>query len=425
MNELTMATRRAFLAHGLGLIGVGTVLPNFLIRTALAGPQTRGEDHRILVLLEMNGGHDGPSALVPYALDGYHRLRKATRIPTEEVIKLNDELGLHPNLKGFRELLDQRAFAAVPGVGYPNPNYSHFESMDIWHVADLRGKKAILGPGGQTGMALGWVGRYCDHAFPNDLDPKLTLAIVSGVSPLTLTGKEHPGLSLHTPETFRYRGDRGDPRRAALYSRLHEMGAAQEGGIAELEYVTHTAMHANQSSATIRELAGRYKATATYPPSALGNSLRTVAGLIAGRLSTRIYFVRQGGYDTHSQQKPQHDRLMADLSNAVAAFYKDLAAQGNAPRVLTMTFSEFGRRPEENASQGTDHGSAGPMFLFGPMVKPGVHGQHPSYEKFNRHNNFIHTIDFRNVYAAVLEKWLSVPSQPILGARFPPTDCLA
>jgi uncharacterized protein (DUF1501 family) len=129
MNELPIATRRSFLAHGLGLIGIGTVLPNFLIRTALAGPQTPDQDPRILVLLEMNGGHDGPSALVPYALDGYHRLRKTTRIPTAEVIWLNDELGLHPNLKGFRALLDQRgAFAAIPGVGYPNPNYSRAAS---------------------------------------------------------------------------------------------------------------------------------------------------------------------------------------------------------------------------------------------------------------------------------------------------------
>jgi uncharacterized protein (DUF1501 family) len=156
----------------------------------------------------------------------------------------------------------------------------------------------------------------------------------------------------------------------------------------------------------------------------LGNALRTVAGLIAGKLSTRVYFVRQGGYDTHSQQKAQHDRLMNDLSSSVVAFCKDLSAQGNAGRVLTMTFSEFGRRPEENASQGTDHGSAGPMFLFGPAVKPGVHGAHPSYEKFNPQKNFVHTTDFRNVYAAVLEKWLGVPSQPILGESFTPVDCL-
>lgn len=424
MSAPTIATRRAFLTHGLGLIGVGTLLPNFLIRTALGAPQAQGPDQRILVLLELNGGHDGPSALVPYSHDGYHKLRKATRILPEEVLKLNDDVGLHPHLKGFRELLDLRCFAAVPGVGYPNPNYSHFEAMDIYHVADPRGKKAVIGPGSQKDRGLGWIGRYCDYAFKGNQDPKLTLAMTSGVAPVALAGLEHPGLSFQNPDAFRYRGDRGDARRAALYSRLNQAVAAKEC-IPGLDYITHTAMSANASSEKIRQLAAGYKTSIAYPETRLAQSLRTVAGLIAGQLGTRVYFVRLGGFDTHSQQKPQHDRLMNELSSAVVAFQKDLAAQGNAGRVLTMTFSEFGRRPEENASQGTDHGSAGPMFLIGPGVKPGVHGKHPSYTEFNRHNNFIHTVDFRNVYAAVLERWLGVPSQPILGEGFPAVDCLA
>jgi uncharacterized protein (DUF1501 family) len=361
-------------------------------------------------------------------MDGYHKLRKTTRIPTEEVIKLNDEVGLHPNLKGFREMLDQRSFAVVPGVGYPNPNYSHFEAMDIYHVADPRGKKAITartsGLNPEARKALGWIGRYCDYAFKDDRDPKLSLAVTGGVAPVALVGNEHPGLSFNNPDAFRFRGDRGDVKRVALYQRLNQPAAADQCGIAELDYVTHTAINANTSSEKIRELAGRYKTSITYPTASLAVSLRTVAGLISGKLSTRVYFVRIGGFDTHSEQKPQHDRLMNELCSSVTAFYKDLAAQGNAGRVLTMTFSEFGRRPEENASRGTDHGSAGPMFLFGPMVKPGVHGKHPSYEKFNPQNNFIHTTDFRNVYAAVLEKWLCVPSQAILGETFVPVDCL-
>jgi uncharacterized protein (DUF1501 family) len=430
MSETRIATRRSFLTHGLGLIGVGAALPDFLIRTALGAsgliPEAGSGEHRILVLLELSGGNDGPSALVPFAMDGYHKLRKTTRIPTEEVIKLNDELGLHPNLKGFREMLDQRSFAAIPGVGYPNPNYSHFEAMDIYHVADPRGKKITARASGlnpEARWALGWIGRYCDYAFKDDRDPKLSLAVTGGVAPVALVGNEHPGLSFNNANAFRFRGERGDARRAALYQRLNEPAAAKDC-VAELDYVTHTAISANSSSEKIRELAGRYKTDITYPTSSLANSLRSVAGLISGKLCTRVYFVRIGGFDTHSEQKPQHDRLMADLCGAVTAFYKDLAAQGNAARVLTMTFSEFGRRPEENASRGTDHGSAGPMFLFGPMVKPGMHGQHPSYEKLNPQNNFIHTTDFRNVYAAVLEKWLGVPSQAILGENFVPVDCI-
>jgi uncharacterized protein (DUF1501 family) len=418
MNSLPITTRRTFLTRGLDVVGVGAALPNFLVRTALAGPQVQAKagDHRVLVLLEMAGGNDGPSTLVPFAMDGYQRLRKTTRIPTAEVLKLNGELGLHPNLKGFRDLLDKRAFAAVPGVGYPNPNYSHFEAMDIWHVADVQGKKGAFGP-------TGWVGRYCDSAFKGDLTPELSLAVVGGVAPVALAGKEHPGLSFYSPDSFRYRGDRGDSRRAALYAKLNQPAA--RASIPDLDYVTHTAVAANRSSEKVRELAGKYKPSLSYPTTQLATALKTVAGLIAGRLGTRVYFVRQTGYDTHSGQKPAHDRLMAELSGAVAAFQQDLTAQGNAGRVLTVTFSEFGRRPEENASQGTDHGSAGPMFLFGPGVKPGIHGEHPSYETFNKQNNFVHTTDFRNVYAAVLERWLGVPSQPVLGETFPPTDCIA
>jgi uncharacterized protein (DUF1501 family) len=157
----------------------------------------------------------------------------------------------------------------------------------------------------------------------------------------------------------------------------------------------------------------------------LANSLRTVAGLIAGGLSTRIYFVSYGGFDTHADQKPGHDNLMNDLNGSLVAFQNDLTAQGNLNRVLTMTFSEFGRRPEENGSRGTDHGSSGPMLLVGPGVKGGVHCKHPSYEEFNKHGNFNHSVDFRCVYAAVLEKWLGTPSQPILGDGFPALDCVA
>ncbi len=428
MAELKIATRREFLTQGLGLVGVGAVLPNFLVRTALAAPQNHN-NNRVLVLLEMTGGHDGPSALVPYGHEGYYRLRKACAIQRHEVIKLNDELGLHPNLTGFRELLDQGAFAAIPGCGYPNPNYSHFEAQDIWQVADPKGRRAILGTNGRRDRALGWIGRYLDHAYRGNLDPKLSMAVgyrSYQSTPLSLIGREHPGLSFNNIDSFRYVGDRGDQRRLALYRNVNEVNRTpREEAISDLDYVTHTAIHANSSSEQIREMVRNYQTNINYPTSNLANSLKTVAGMVAGGLSTRIYVVNISGFDTHSNQRPAHDRLMTDLNGAVSAFYKDLLAQGNAARVLTMTYSEFGRTVAENGSQGTDHGSAGPVFMFGPGLKAGVHGKHPSYVEFNRHRHFIHTNDFRNVYAAVLEKWLLTQSQPILGEGFPPLDCIA
>ncbi len=369
MTPSRIATRRDFLKNGLGLVGIGAGLPNFLVNTAMATTPSRAADGRILVVLLMSGGQDGPSCVVPFALDGYAKKRKVTFIPPDQVLKLNDEVGFNPKLTALKELYDQKRVAVINGAGYPNPNYSHFESMDIWQAGDPRGKKA----------GSGWLGRYCDCALKDNSDPAVTLAIGGGVAPLAITGREHPGLSFHRPESFRYAGHRNDPERTAAYARLN----AADGGDGPLQYITQTAVGANAASEKIRELAAKYKPSTPFPASGLGRSLGTVSALIAGGLGTRVYFVSYGGFDTHADQRTAHDNLMADLGACLSAFQADLAAQGNRERVLTMTFSEFGRRPEENGSRGTDHGSAGPMMLIGPGLKHGVHFKHPSFEDLN------------------------------------------
>ena len=429
MTRTRIATRRDFLTQGLGLVGVGTVLPNFLVHSALAGPQTEGSGNRVLVLIEMSGGHDGPSALVPYSMDGYHRLRKMTRINEQQVIRLNDEVGLNPNLVPFKELHDQGKFAAIPGVGYPNPNYSHEQAMYIWHSGDPTKRLDIYDAGGGAGngggrsAAVGWIGRYADTAFKDAPDVQATVAVGSTGSRFWLMeANERRPLNINDPAAFGFRYGQTEP----LYQSLNAVDAAKQNQIADLEYITHTAMQANATSQSVQEAAERAKAnTANYPNSGLANSLRTVGALIGGGLSTRVYFVRQGGYDTHAGQRPAHDRLMTELSSSIAAFHRDVTNQGNADRVLIATFSEFGRTVAENNSQGTDHGSATPMFLVGNGVKAGVHGHHPSYEFFNPQGHFIPSHDFRSVYAAILDKWLGTPSQPILGDTFEPLDCIA
>lgn len=429
MIHSKIATRRDFLTKGLGLVGVGATLPNFLVHSALAGPQTQGGGHRTLVLIEMSGGHDGPSGLVPYSMDGYHRLRKMTRISEQQVIRLNDEVGLNPNLKPFKELFDQGKFAAIPGVGYPNPNYSHEAAMYIWHSGDptknldINNPGAVTGAGGGRSDAVGWIGRYADTALKDDSETQPNIVVGSTGSRFWLMDANHrQPLSISDPAAFGFRYGQQEP----LYQRLNAIDAARQNKIDDLEYITHTAMAANSTSQRIQDAAAKAKAnTANYPDSPLGNSLRTVGALIGGGMSTRVYFVRHGGYDTHSGQRANHDRLMADLSNSIAAFQRDMTTQGNADRLLLMTFSEFGRTVAENNSQGTDHGSATPMFLVGNGVKAGVHGHHPSYEHFNPQGHFIPTHDFRSVYAAVLDKWLGTPSEPILGGKFEPVDCIA
>jgi uncharacterized protein (DUF1501 family) len=420
MRKSRIATRREFLHYGLGIVGVGGVLPNFLIRSALAGPKAQAAE-RIVVALLLTGGHDGLSDVPPYANEDYYRHRKTTRIEEKEVIKLNNEVGLHPKLTGFRDLLDQRAFAVVLGTGYPNFDLSHFVSRDYWEGG---------GPGLTTGKpgATGWLGRYIDHAFKETPDPKLALAVGPGRLPLIVTGKEHPGIAFDTPDSFRFVGERS-AKGQALYHKLNEL-TLDASHQADLQFVTQTAVNANAASQAILDLLSDYRTDVEYPDTQFGSSLRTIAALIGKGLSTRIYYAAQGiaifgGYDTHAEQKPRHSQLMDELCQSVAAFYKDLKRQGNAERVLTFTFSEFGRRVPENYSGGTDHGLAQPMFLFGPMVKPGVHGTQPSLKDLDENGNLKMVHDFRGVYAAILEKWLGTPSDVILGGTYPLLDCVA
>ena len=415
------SSRRLFITQGLGLVGMSAAVPTFLARSAAAAHNDQAQQ-RIVVMVQLTGGHDGLSAVVPYGDDHYHKLRKVSRIAPEQVLKVDDHIGLHPNLKGFRSLLDEGKLAVVQGVGYPNPNQSHFTSMDIWHLADNDARTN----NSSIDTSRGWLGKYTDQCFKQNLDPKLAMAIGSGKAPLAIRGREHPGLSFQVPESFRYIGDRGDKRRAQAYQELNMDPAAKASAMHNLEFVTATAAHANASSDEIRNLATKHKTKSAYPRSGLASSLQTVASLIAGGLSTRIYYVFHGGYDTHSGQRSRHDRLMTELGDALAAFQKDLDQQGSAQRVLTVCFSEFGRRPEENFSEGTDHGMAGPMFLIGAGVKPGLHGKHPSLAKedlaLGRDLKF--DIDFRSVYATVLDRWLGAPCESILGGKFPLIDCV-
>ncbi|HJN12415.1 MAG TPA: DUF1501 domain-containing protein [Pirellulaceae bacterium] len=408
MARTSIATRRDFLNRGLGVVGVSSALPNFLVRSALGAPEapTGG---RIAVALLLEGGHDGLSDVPPYGQEEYGKFRQATRIQDNEVLKLNEEVGLHPNLAGFKELYDQGQCAVVLGTGYPSFNYSHFEARAIWSAADRGWREAG-----------GWLGRYCDHAFKGKGDPIVSVSVGGGRAPLVLKGQSYPGVSFNAPQSFQFTAERGEAE-YALYQKLNQIG--QGAGNADLQFVTQTAVTANAASEKVREVASKYKPSVTYPNTRLANSFKLIAGMIAGGLSTRVYYTQQGGYDTHGNQRGRHNTLMAQLNDAVTAFQKDLAAQGNADRVMTFTFSEFGRRVDENKSQGTDHGSAQPMFLFGPGVKGGLHGKQPSLADVPR-NNLKMSVDFRSVYAAVLEKWLGVPSEPILGEKYPFLDCV-
>ena len=444
-TEPSFHTRREFLRSTLLTGAVGWTVPAFLSRAfdamqaeAAESPiqVSTGRDATILVVLQMAGGNDGLNTVVPYANDDYARARPRLALSGKTVLKLNDQFGFHPGLGGFQELYDEGHLAIVQGVGYPNPNRSHFRSTEIWQTAS----------DAQTFEKYGWLGRYFDHAC-NGCDPTLGINIGRQL-PQAFAARRPIGVSLDNPKSYRFQtaGESEDGAKEeteAAYRKLNQPDAVLEmqepnsggsiGAIpgaaayagSPLDFLERTALDAQVSSDQILAITGRVKNQATYPVGQLASSLRLVARLIGGGLPTRVFYVSQGGYDTHANQAGVQDRLLRELGDSIRAFTQDLKAQGHLDRVLLMTFSEFGRRVAENASAGTDHGAASPLFIVGNKLRAPWFGQPPSLAPADLLNGDLrHTTDFRSVFAGVLEHWLQARSEPILGKRFEPLRCV-
>ncbi|HEY7089792.1 MAG TPA: DUF1501 domain-containing protein [Tepidisphaeraceae bacterium] len=424
-----VSTRRLFLQRGMTLLAVSATIPTFLDQTvmALAAPadgartqQPTGKDGKILVVLQLSGGNDGLNTVVPYADDVYHRMRTNIAHDPKTVLKIDNYIGLHPNLAPIRDMLDKEMMSIVQGVGYPNPNRSHFRSMDIWHSA-YPDKELTTS---------GWVGRYFDNTCSGS-DPHVGIAIGDQL-PVAMRGERIVPMSFDKPENYRYNGPDVDryqklntadlpnlPPPTSKASKKVEIVTPEQ----QLDFLTRTAMDAQLSSDDILRMTRGHQTSAQYPGGEFGQGLRTVAAMIKGGLPTRVYYVTLGGFDTHAGERGRHDQLMTQLAQGVSAFWKDLKEQKNDERVLMMTFSEFGRRVASNASGGTDHGAAAPMFLFGPACKQPLAGRHPSLTDLDQGDVKFNT-DFRSVYATVLQNWLDTPSKPILGGQFPTLNVL-
>ncbi|HVU26222.1 MAG TPA: DUF1501 domain-containing protein [Verrucomicrobiae bacterium] len=437
-NEITLQTRREFLRTTVLGSALSWTVPAFLANTfaALQGRAAdsatqivTGKDDTILVVLQMAGGNDGINTVVPYASDFYHKARPRIGLKAGDILKLNGDIGLHGAMTGFKELYDSGNLAVVQGVGYPNPNRSHFRSTEIWQTASDADKIE----------KYGWIGRYFDSCC-SGADPAVGVTIGSQL-PEAFFAKTPKGICFNNPQNYRFMANGATEQ---SYKKLNETemssaasdtsadensggsigmlaaGMPMQGGKA-VDFIERTALDAQQSSDEVRAIAARVQNQAVYPASQLGNSLKLVAKLIGGGLPTRIYYVSQGGYDTHTNQIATQNRLLKDLGDSTKAFMDDLKAQGNMPRVLVMTFSEFGRRVAENANGGTDHGAAAPMFIVGNKVKAGLLGKYPSLAPQDLFEGDIkYNVDFRNVYASVLENWLKTKSVPILGRQFEP-----
>ena len=429
----SLHTRRLFLRSSALGAAVASTLPALLERTfftldALAADspvQTpTGKDAPILVVLQMAGGNDGLNTVVPFADDAYHQARPVIGIKPDQVLKINDAVGLHPKLTGLKELYDHGHLGIVQGVGYPNPDRSHFRSTDIWQTASDADQYETYG----------WLGRYFDNAC-RGAEPTVGVAIGSEM-PEAFASPNPTGIAFQRPEQYRWRGARDGDSVQTLFRQLNHPDDSQPAAPASgasiaslsgssthpgstLDFLQRVALDAQLSSDKVIEIARKSQPQADYPRNPLGQSLSLVARLIAGGLPTRVYYVAQGGYDTHTNQTGTHDRLLEELGNSMAAFSKDLQAHGSLDRVLLMTFSEFGRRVSQNGSNGTDHGAAAPMFIMGGQSKPGLFGKYLSLTDLDR-GDLKYNVDFRSIYAAVLENWLHAPSEPILGKRFYP-----
>ncbi len=402
-------------------------VPAFLARTwealgaaaenSAVAPVT-GKDGPILVVLQLAGGNDALNTVVPFDDDHYRRARRQLGIPAKDVLRIQEGLGFHPALTGLRDLYEAGRASVIQGVGYPNPNRSHFRSMEIWQTAS----------DAHRFERRGWIGRYFDAAC-GGCEPTVGVN-VGRQMPQAFTADRPTGITLEAQNRGtggrRGGGIAGMGAGAAAPGDAEAPGGSIEGlsgpsgaGAAVLDFLDRTALDARASTGKVRDSLAGGRNQVEYPATRLGQSLKLIGQLIAGGLPTRIYYASQGGYDTHTNQAGSHARLLQEFGDGMRAFIEDLNAQGNLGRVLVMSFSEFGRRVAENASGGTDHGAGGAMFLFGEKFPQRLQGRRPSLAPGDLLNGDLRFhVDFRSVYAAVLSDWLGTPSERVLGKAY-------
>lgn len=396
----TDLNRRQFLKRS-ALVSLSPLVPAFLARS-VAAADARPDD-RTLVVIQLDGGNDGLNTVVPFADELYAKNRKELFLKPAEVLKLDAHVGLHPQMKPAADLFESGRLAVVQGVGYPNPNRSHFESMAIWHHARIAS---------DDHDGIGWLGRTADSWTKPGGPASGSIYVGAEAPPVALRGRRANLLSLENEADLKLA--------AAVVPQPAAPSAAND-----LNAFVHRAV--DQSYAAALQFSDSPNAQAGandgYPGSKLGQKLRLISRLLKLGGGTRIYYASQSGYDTHSVQAYQHGQLLRELAGALKAFLDDLRAAKLDGRVVVLAFSEFGRRVDENASAGTDHGAAGPIFLAGSPVRGGVLNRHPSLADLDA-GDLKMQVDFREIYATLVQNWLSVPPDPILREPFAPFDCL-
>ena len=395
------------------MVSAVSSVPAFLARSSQVMANTTGPlpsnpgipEGRALVVIQLSGGNDGLNTVVPFGFDDYYKARTGLGIHANELHKLDTAagIGLHPSLTKVYEMVGEGLGCVVQGVGYPNPIRSHFASMDVWHTGTTL-----------TNKGHGWVGKAMD-AVRDEGESALACVSIGSEAPLATLGKHVKPVTFDRPEMFRWSGRDLHKAVSEGYDQINHAALAQHAND-PAGFILRTAMDAQVASEKVRKAVNQRSET-NFPGNSLAKQLRMVAAMIRAELPTRVYYVAMGGFDTHANQPNAHARLLREFSESVSAFYQELKATGHRQRVVTVAFSEFGRRVRQNASNGTDHGTAGPMFVFGEHVNPGLIGEHPSLTDLDD-GDLIHHTDFRSVYANILDNWMKIDSTASLGDRF-------
>lgn len=389
--------RKEFIQIG-SLATASLMLPKFL--KAFEGNAMVPAGNKVVVVLQLSGGNDGLNTVIPVRNDLYYKARPGLGIGKTKALSLTDEVGLHPVLNAFKELYDDGSFGIINSVGYPNPDRSHFRSMDIWQTASQSNEY----------LTSGWVGRYLD-AQCNGCDKPTQAIEIDDVLSLSMKGNNINGMAVKDPR--RLFGTANEKFfRDVLKSRTGETGEAS------VDYLYKTMSQTLSSADYIFKQSRLHPSSAEYPNTELGKSLKTIASLIFSDINTKVYYVSLGSFDTHINQQMQQQRLFTEMNEAVKAFVKDLKANHRFDDVLLFTFSEFGRRVSQNASGGTDHGTANNMFMIsGGLKQKGLINDLPDLSELDD-GDLKYKIDFKNVYATVLNKWLKADAKSILGKQY-------
>jgi len=381
-----------------------------LAMPALPNVAPGAADDRVLVVINLQGGNDGLNTVVPYGMPNYYRYRPTLGISPHDVLALDNTIGLNPQLGPLKAMYDKGQVAIVQGAGYPNPDHSHFRSTEIWQTAEP-----------EHYVSTGWVGRFLDEADLPEANLFNAVALAP-VLPAVMVGRRVDVPAIAALRGYGLSSDGNVSERAAFATVVRDDRVPFSSPY--LSTVATIEDHAQRGSEELPKLIAGYSSQATYPATPLGRSLALAAQIVGSRLGTRVIYVQHGSFDTHAAQKPTQDRLLHELADAVKVFYDDLAAHGEDKRVLTMTFSEFGRRVAENGSRGTDHGEAAPMFVIGGGITGGLYGKHPSLDALDN-GDATFTTDFRSVYATIVEKWFQRPTTGVLAGSFPTLPILA